>query len=220
MSARSATIPTIVTARRRHEDVVVLDVRQLVGEHPSSSTRFIFSSSPVVTATAACWGCGRWRRRWAPCPAPRRCAGLGQSAGDAEALDEVVQPGVLHRVGRMGPAHRQGDPVGLPVGPERGAAGDDRRDRRGRRTRRRTRSIAPTTRTTKSDEPGDQQEGAALVGGDLVVHGPAVFRTGPGRPREVVVGLEVLPLAKPIRPAMMTVGNDWIFVLYLLTVSL
>ena len=57
---------------------------------PSSSTRFIFSSSPVVTAIAACFGlrpvANAFGRRVVDDVQPR----LGQPARDAEPLDEVV----------------------------------------------------------------------------------------------------------------------------------
>jgi hypothetical protein len=66
-------LPTMVTANVDDEDVVVLDVDSSWASTPSSSTRFIFSSRPVVTATAACFGLrpvakalGAGRRRCTP----------------------------------------------------------------------------------------------------------------------------------------------------------
>ena len=49
--------------------------------------------------------------------------GFGQAAGDAQALDEVVEPLVLGLGSGAGPAHGKGDLVGLPVRRE----GDRRR---------------------------------------------------------------------------------------------
>ena len=108
MSVSSASGPTSVTASVRHEDVVVADVRQLVGEHA-------FELDPVqlleqaggdgdgrVLGVAA--GGERVRRRVVDDVDPR----LGQAAGDAQTLDEVVQALVLLRVGGLGPADRAG----------------------------------------------------------------------------------------------------------------
>ena len=95
---------------------------------PSSSTRFIFSSSPVVTAIAAWRGLRPVANTFGAGSSIDVHAGLGQPAGDAQPVDEVVQSRVLLRVGGLGPADGEGDAVGLPVRGERERAGDDEGD--------------------------------------------------------------------------------------------
>ena len=128
MSATNATVPTNVTASVDDEDVVVLDVRQLVGDHA-----FKFHAVELFEQAG---GDGHRRvLRIASCREGVRCrvvddvdARLGQTAGDAQALDEVVQPAVLLWVGRLCPRHSEGDAVGLPVRGERCGAGDEHGD--------------------------------------------------------------------------------------------
>ena len=138
---------------------------------PSSSTRLSFSSSPVVTAIGgvlrvAAGGEGV-RRRVVDDVEAR----LGEAAGDAEALDEVVEPAVLLDGRRASPAHPQRDGVGLPVG--------DGRRRRPRARSAKTMKYGPAAdeqvergadRQHEADEGEDQEVGAALVLSDLVVH--------------------------------------------------
>ena len=62
---------------------------------PSSSTRFIFSSSPVVTAMAACFGLRPVAKAFGAGSSMTYTPRLGQAAGDAQPLDEVVQALVL-----------------------------------------------------------------------------------------------------------------------------
>src|SRR5690606_29204016 len=90
---------------------------------------------------------------------------------DAEPLDEVVEPGVLHGVGRLGPAHGQGDGIGLPVGQERGAGGQREGQGEAPAATSHQEVEGDDDERDEADEPGDQEDGAALVGGDLFVHG-------------------------------------------------
>src|SRR3546814_7475589 len=100
---------------RRHEDVVVLDVAQLVSDHA------LELDAVQLLEQARGDGDGRVLRVAPGGEGVRRGivddvdAGLGEPACDAEPLDEVVQPRVLlHRRG-LGPADGEGDGVGLPV---------------------------------------------------------------------------------------------------------
>ena len=139
---------------------------------PSSSMRFIFSSSPVVTAMAACFGsrpvAKAFGRRVVDDVEPR----LRQAAGDAQALDQVVEPGVLAGSAGLGAAHGQRDLVGVPVGDERRADGEHERDDDAEpaELEQRSRTRTPTS-TTSSDEADDEERGTTLVLLDLVVQG-------------------------------------------------
>ena len=138
---------------------------------PSSSTRFIFSSSPVVTAMAACFGL-RPGGEGVRATGRRRCRPrLGQPAGDAEALDEVVEPGVLLDRRRPGPAHRAArwrrtSSTRTPPTPPASSSATTMKTGPPPRSRLRA---APTA-STRPTKPSDQERGAALVLSDLVVH--------------------------------------------------
>jgi hypothetical protein len=93
----------------RHQDVVVLDVAQLVGEHAFELDAVHLVEQPGGDRDGGVLaGCARWRRRWAP--RRRSCrSGLRQARCDAQALDQVVQPRVGARVGGLdGAAHASG----------------------------------------------------------------------------------------------------------------
>ena len=139
---------------------------------PSSSTRFIFSSSPVVTAMAACFGLRPVANAFGRRVVDDVDARLGQPAGDAQPLDEVVQALVLLGVGRLGAADRERDRVGLPVRHE----GHDA----GRARARRWRPIGPAPksrpnaaadeRRAATTKPTIEQRAAPLVGADQFEH--------------------------------------------------
>ena len=87
----------------RHEDVVVADVRQLVGDDaleldPVELLQQAGRHGDRGVLGVAPGGEGV-RRRVVDDVDPR----LRQPAGDAQALDEVVQAAVLLRIGRAGP---------------------------------------------------------------------------------------------------------------------
>ena len=152
----------------RNEDVVVLDVAELVGEDP-------FELDPVELLHQA----GRHRhRRVAGVAAGGEGVGrvvlddvdprLREPAGDAQALDQVVEPGVGDGVGRSGVARGQGDGVALPVGQPRADHRHHQRDERRRPAPSPNRSwTAQPTATTSSDEGPDEQGRAPLVRRDL-----------------------------------------------------
>ena len=110
MLASSATAPTGDDRDGGSEDVVVLDVGELVGEHA-------FELDPVHLLEQAggdgqrrrAWGCARWRTRSGP-GRRRRRAGAWGARGDAEALDEVVVAAGTRVRRRDGPAPRPGRP--------------------------------------------------------------------------------------------------------------
>ena len=138
---------------------------------PSSSTRLSFSSRPVVTAMAACLGLRPGGEGVGRGVVDDVDARLGQTAGDAQALDEVVQAAVLLGIGGAGPADGEGDGVGLPVRGE----GQRRRDHQG------DDDAVPAEPGEvpgggadgdgDEDEAGDEQDGAPLVGADQLEHG-------------------------------------------------
>ena len=107
--------------QRRHEDVVVADVAQLVGHDA-------FELDPVHLLEQSG---GDGDRRVVRVAAGRERirgrvvddvdARLREPAGDAQTLDQVVEALVLLLGRRPGPADRQRDLVGLPVRRERDA---------------------------------------------------------------------------------------------------
>ena len=195
---------------------------------PSSSTRFIFSSSPVVTATAACFGLRpvdeRVRRGVVDDVEPR----LRQPARDAQALDEVV----VARAYCCGSAglrvrDRERDLVAVEVRDDRR---DDHDDARRSRCRRRRPGAGSRTRrrpaTSSSTKPEDEQNVLRLFAAICSYNenlGSTVRATGGRRP-----GSELdlaAPRSRPASalkysrglklnmPAMMFDGNVWILLL-------
>ena len=122
----------------RDEDVVVLDVATARGRaRPSSSTRFIFSSSPVVTATAACCGLRPVAKAFGAGSSTMYSRGFGSPLAMQRPSTRLCSRAYCVGVGGTGPAHREGDGVGLPVRQRRRRWRRWGRRWRGRRSRRR-----------------------------------------------------------------------------------
>src|SRR5581483_10967933 len=154
---------------RGDEDVVVLDVAQLVSDHA-------FELEAVHLVEQA--GRHRDRRVLRVSAGGERVRGrvvdhvhprLRKPGRDAQALDDVVQPCVLHRVGRPRPAQCERDRVGLPVRRERHDDRDQERDDDPDHAEAQQVAQPQRDEQREQDEPADQQRGATLVGGDLVV---------------------------------------------------
>ena len=112
----------------RDEDVVVLDVAELVGDHP-------FELDAIHLLEESSGHRDRRMLRISPSGEGDRSdvvddvdAGLRQAGGDAQPFHDVVEPRVLHRIRRSCPAHRERDRVGLPIGDRRQRHRHDERD--------------------------------------------------------------------------------------------
>ena len=171
MSAAIAITPDHRDGEGGDEDVVVLDVAELVGQHA------LELHAVELLEQAGGDGDGGVLRVAAGGEGVRGRvvddveARLGQPAGDAEALDEVVQPAVLLDRRRARPAHRAARwsrtssrrrPPTPPASSSAktmkyGPAADEQVERGAHRQH-------------EADEDEDQDVGAALVLGDLVVH--------------------------------------------------
>ena len=204
--------------QRRHQDVVVADVTQFMGEHT-------LEFDPIHLLEQTGRHGDRRVVRIAAGGEGVRCrivddvdAGLGQATGDAQPFDEVVQPLVLRGIGGRRPTHTQRDLVGVPVRAERHDAPN---------TRAITANSGPLPKIRPDDraddddddhEPDDEQHAAALVRADQFEHREATrtdrIRTRPSAPH-----------GRPRRPrstrarrsspalAMNTVGTCWILLL-------
>ena len=85
----------------RHEDVVVLDVAQLVGQHALELDPVHLLQQPGGDGDGGVLGVAPGGEGVRGGVVDDVDAGLRQPAGDAEPLDQVVQPGVL-AAGRPG----------------------------------------------------------------------------------------------------------------------
>ena len=134
---------------------------------PSSSTRFIFSSRPVVTASAGVLrvaaGGERVRRGIVDDVEPR----LREPGRDAEALDEVVVAGGTRARRPAWPGWRRARSVSrVEVRAPRHRDRDDDDDRRCRHRSRRTQEVVDRARrpaAMSDDEDEQDQERRALV---------------------------------------------------------
>ena len=105
-------------------------------------------------------------------------ARLGQATGDAQPLDEVVQPLELVGVGRTCPTDGEGDGVGLPV---RGEGDDTRNDQRDDGSDQPVTEQHPhrsTHQNQQADEADDEGCTLAAIGADEFEH---QTRQGNGR---------------------------------------
>jgi hypothetical protein len=95
---------------------------------------------------------------------------LGQPAGDAQALDQVVQPGVVLRRRGTSPTHRQRDPVRRPIGDERQGAGGHYGQTNGGGTEFHLVEDDRENRDCQDHENKDEQRGTALILTNLIEH--------------------------------------------------
>ena len=106
-------------------------------------------------------------------------AGLGQAAGDAQPLDEVVQARYCSGSAGLARLTARAIGVGLPVRGERQGAGDDEGDDRSRPSR--SRRGSPTTAPTsdgEEDEGGDEERRSGACWSGSVRTWDAPARTG------------------------------------------
>ena len=156
--------------QRRDQDVVVADVAELVGDDALEldPVHLLEQSGRDGDRGVLRIAAGRERVR-------RRVvdhvhARLGEPAGDAQPLDDVVQPGVLLRVGGVGAADGERDLVGLPVRREGDDGTDHEGDDRGRDPVAEDEAEGEPDQRHDHHEGDDEQHAAALVRSDEVVH--------------------------------------------------
>ena len=163
MSEMTAIAPDHGHRQGRHEDVVVLDVAELVGEDPFELDSVHLLEQPCRYSDGGVL--------WVP--ARRECVRGDvvddvdprhrQARGDRQPLDEVVEALVLLRVRRLGAADRERDGVGLPVRPDGQRRGDEQRDDDAHNTEADDVVERPSNQDQQDDEADDQHRGAALV---------------------------------------------------------
>ena len=170
---------------------------------PSSSTRFIMSSRPCVTAIDECSGSRPVANAFGACSGTMYTAGFGQPGRERQALHDVVQAWLLFMRDRPGARRGQDDAVAVPVGRPRHPERDDERDRQaadgglGAAGADDQAEDVPDG-ADEDDRAEDQQNGLALVGGDLLAQGT---RTGPRRGRVPVRRSRRTPAAGTCPPA-------------------
>ena len=179
---------------------------------PSSSTRFIFSSRPGRDGHRRVLRVAARRERVRRRVVDDVQARLRQPARDAQALDEVVEPGVLLRIGRLGVRDRERGLVAVVVRHDRRDDHDHRDDhdaddaaaaatgrtppRRGTAGARSRRSGARScacsrrsARTTRTSEVDTQRVGA---GGASAMRRDLRSELDLGHLGRTLLGLEVL----------------------------
>ena len=144
---------------------------------PSSSTRFILSSSPVVTAIAACLGLRPVANALGAGSLTMYTRGLGQAAGDAQALDQVVEAAVRSGSAGLARLTARAIDVGLPVPDEGHGAGEEEGDDGADEAVADQQADGGADERQDEDEPGDQERAPALVGADQFEHDAGSGRT-------------------------------------------
>jgi len=193
---------------RHDENVVVLHVRQFVGHYSLEFHSVHLVEQPGRHGDCRVLRIAAGRERIRGRIVDHIDARLGQPAGDAQTLNEVVQALVCHRVGRHRATHAQRDRIRLPVRHERSDAREHESDDRAERAVADDDANRHTDQDEHGDEARDEGDGAALVGRDEVVQNFTV-----GTLAAAASASKYSRSAKLNDLAKMTPGNDCVVLL-------
>ncbi len=172
---------------------------------PSSSTRFIFSSRPVVTAMAACWGLRPVAKALGAGSSTMYTRGLGRPLAMHSPSTRLCRR--WYSCGSAGLARltAERDGVGLPVRGERDRAGEDEGDEGAGEAVPDQAADGRPDEGQEEDEPGDERDASTTIRTDEIEHDDRQGNGGPRRPlapssRQAVRTRSWAPRGPPRRP--------------------